>query len=85
MRKNKSYRIHTEKRAVERYGYAFTMATIASFIQQIQTGEAKFISRTSNRVTVWYVKHPDTQEQVKVVYDKQRKAIVTVLPKEIVK
>lgn len=81
-KKKKSYDFHVTQRSVERYGVAFTKATISSFVSQIQGGKATFISRSSNRVTVWYVIHPDTQEQIKVVYDKIRKAIVTILPKD---
>ena len=82
MKKSNSYKRHVNTRSIERYGYTFTMATLSSFISQIQNSKAIFVSRTSNRVTVWYVTHPDTQEKIKVVYDKQRKSLVTILPKE---
>lgn len=81
MKKTRSYKIHTARRAIERYGFEFTMATLASFVNQIQSNKGQFVKRTSNRVTVWDVSHPDTEENIRVVYDKIRKSIVTILPK----
>jgi hypothetical protein len=51
---------------------------LRSFVQQIQAGEATFLGRQSNRTSVWLVTFRGNA--CRVVYDKQRKTIVTFLP-----
>lgn len=64
-------------RSIERYGF---FINIDQAIQDIQEGNAKFIYKTSNRVSIFIVHQNKTD--LKVVYDKQRKMIATVLPLE---
>ena len=73
-------RAHAGRRALERFGIMFGPISQKEAIRQIQSGEAQFLHRTSNRVSVWIV---DIQnKKLEVVYDKQRKTIVTILPGE---
>tara|TARA_Y100000034_G_scaffold91156_1_gene109940 strand:+ start:1008 stop:1268 length:261 start_codon:yes stop_codon:yes gene_type:complete len=77
--KTKAQRIHAKKRFVERYGLDFTRHVRREFCRRIQKQEkARFIERQSTRVSVWDVEY---EEKIyRVVYDKIRKSIVTVLP-----
>lgn len=47
----------------------------------IQRGESEVYDRQSRRVTIHLIKLDNTQHRV--VYDKERKQVVTILPKEI--
>jgi hypothetical protein len=47
----------------------------------IRGGEAKFVRRNSNRVTVWDLDYHG--ERLRVVYDKQRDIPVTVLTRKM--
>lgn len=49
------------------------------FVQQINKGRCRLIEKQSNRISVWGLVYND--EEMSVVYDKQRKMLVTVLPK----
>lgn len=69
---------HAKKRAVQRYGLELSRIDVAQIIETIQRNGAQFIERQSNRVTVWSV--PFEDRNLKVVYDKMRKSIVTCLP-----
>ncbi|MEI7475700.1 MAG: hypothetical protein WCK67_13075 [bacterium] len=50
------------------------------FVKQIQTGKADFIERKSNRLTIWAINYEN--QTLVFVYDKERKSIATVLPKD---
>ena len=78
MNKRKCELRHVSQRYTERVGVAPSRALITDLINQIQTGEAEFIRKQSNRVTIWRVPHDGSD--LKVVYDKQRKMVVTVMP-----
>lgn len=75
-----------------RYGIVLTQALREDLIREIQTASglesdgARFVEKQSNRVTVWDVRLPDNPEVelVRVCYDKIRKEIITVLPKEAI-
>ena len=47
-------------------------------VRAIQQGRADLVERTNGRVTIWNVKHDG--RWMKVVYDRQRKSLVTFLP-----
>lgn len=49
------------------------------FVRDIQNGAGRLIEKQSNRISVWGLMHND--EEMSVVYDKQRGMLVTVLPK----
>lgn len=71
---------HAQRRALERYGIHCSYADLISIRDQIQSQRAAFVERQSHRVTVWDLTHQ--QKEVRVVYDNQRKMIVTFLPPE---
>jgi hypothetical protein len=70
---------HAKAAAEERYGIVLNKEARREIVQKIQTGEADFVSRTSNNRTLWKVDHQETS--LNVVYDKARHALCTVLPK----
>lgn len=70
---------HAKAAAEERYGIVLNKEARREIVQKIQTGEADFVSRTSNNRTLWKVDHNETT--MNVVYDKARHALCTVLPK----
>lgn len=78
--KTKSQRLHAKRRALERYGISLNRKRYREIVADIQAGRGEFIERRSHRISVWKVKIAG--ELVRVVYDKIRKTIVTVLPRE---
>lgn len=75
MNKRKAQRIHAMRRGLERIG---VLPNISALVRQIQTGQAQFVRRQSNRVTHWRMEIAG--KPVIAVYDKRRKMIVTFLP-----
>jgi len=80
MSKKKAQQRHARKRFAERYGVVFDPRLERDFIQIIQSGDARFVEKQSNRVSLFDITMGE--EVFRVVYDKERKTIVTVLPKE---
>ena len=79
-KKSDSQRKHAKLRALQRYDIDFTRTEHDALVRRIQNGEGQFVERQSHRISVFKI---DVQGQtVKVVYDKQRKTIVTFLPLE---
>jgi len=79
MNKKKSQLKHAKKRAFERLGINLTKKLREEIRGKIKKQkDAKFLYRTSLRVSIWEVKHGDNI--FRVVYDKKRKNIVTFLP-----
>ena len=78
MKTKKILEAHAKAAAQERYSIALNNEARREIVQKIQTGEADFISRTSNNRTLWKVDYQETS--MNVVYDKQRHALCTVLP-----
>jgi hypothetical protein len=70
---------HAKAAAEDRYGVTLNKEARREIVHKIQTGEADFVSRTSNNRTLWKVDHNETS--LNVVYDKARHALCTVLPK----
>lgn len=77
MSKAKRQTSHFKRRARERFGIYFSKSDIDIIIKKIQNGEAKFIERSSNRVSVFTVWH--NEQNLRVVYDKARKTLVTIM------
>ena len=80
-----SQRIHCARQALERYGFIFGPASQKEAVRQIHDGTATRITvRTRyhhiKAYTVWRVQVLGVD--LRVVYDRRRKTIVTVLPKE---
>lgn len=80
MNKTRSCRIHAKKRALERYNLEVDRKLLNWFAEQIKNNKAIFFRRRSNRVTNWIVRYKE--QDYLVSYDKQRKTIITFLPKE---
>ena len=78
--KAKAQRSHAARRSREREGFRLHPARQIRAVKQIQNGEADFIERQSGRITLWWVEID--AHRLKVVYDKQRQTIVSVLPKK---
>lgn len=85
---------HAQRRAAQRYDLHLTQADLDKIVGDIQHGRAAFVERQSNRVTVWDVvlveRMPDLVSGAlsaehhfgtvaRVIYDKQRKQIVSFL------
>jgi hypothetical protein len=73
---------HALQRAKERYSINLSIDDYLDLVRQIQNGEAKFVERQSNRVTLFEIQIKNFA--VVVVYDKKRHVIVTFLPPEAV-
>lgn len=74
---------HARQRAIQRYDIEFDQKTHTTFLQAIQSGNAKKavkLWKQSNRVSIFKVWFDG--RWIPVVYDSQRKQIVTFLPKE---
>lgn len=86
--KKHSQHIHVRRRFDERYGISLNDDMHKHFIGQIQRGEhAVFHCPQSNRVSIWLVTVdkrfvPGSTEDISIpmVYDKDRKQLVSVLP-----
>jgi hypothetical protein len=77
--KARSQELHARRRFEQRTGVVFSSKVNDELVAQIQDHKAIFITRSSNRVTLWWVR---VEEQwLPVVYDKNTKKIVTVLPR----
>ena len=71
--KRKAQIKHAMRRARERFGVEVSPGVLHDYVRRIQNREAKFVERQSNRITVWDL------DGKRLVYDKQRKMIVTIL------
>ena len=77
--KYKAQRKHAKQRFIERHGFYLTDEDLNFLRGCIKRNRgAIFVSRTSNRVSIWDVDFKG--RTVRVVYDKNRGNIVTVLP-----
>ena len=79
MNKAKAERIHARRRALERYGVEMGPATRRRIVSAIQRGDATFVRRRSLRVSIFDVALGDVAP-MRVVYDRKRKELITVLP-----
>jgi len=77
--KTKAMRRHARVRALERAGIEMGRATRLEIVGAIRAGQSTFVRRQSLRVSVHDVVLADGPK-VRVVYDKTRTEIVTVLP-----
>lgn len=83
MTKTHSQRVHAKRRCLERYGESINRDDIQAIIRLIQSGDtrkAKLLERQSIRVSTWRVTFRD--KDMRVVYDRTRKTIVSFLPLE---
>lgn len=80
--KKGAQRVHVRRRALERLGFPIGDRTIDEMVRRIQCGEATFVRRSSNRVTIWEMEIPGDDRRVRCAYDKRTKGIATVIPVE---
>jgi hypothetical protein len=76
--KIKTLRRHASRRSLERVGVVLDPSTHKRIVLDIQEGRSTPIEKQSHRISVHQVELAG--ETVKVVYDRTRKVIVTVLP-----
>lgn len=81
--KHLSERVHAKRRALSRFGVSLSTADLQAIVASIQSHDgqgpaATFLSRTSNRVTLWEVELAG--QKAIAVYDTNRQEIVTVYP-----
>jgi hypothetical protein len=73
---------HSQKRIKQRYGLNLREDEIRHIGKLIREKKATFIARQSNNRTIWEV--PAFGFIIPVVYDKSKKTIATVLPKDYI-
>jgi hypothetical protein len=71
-------RQHARNRALERFGKAFNRQDLDTIASQIEQGKALQLYQQSNRVGVYLLRYK--QDDYTVVYDLNRKTVVTFLP-----
>lgn len=81
--KKKSQAHHARESFNDRYGIVLTDNLHQQFVKDIQTGKAFFMMRQSHRVSVFRIIHEG--RKIPVVYDGDRKQIVTALPEACLK
>jgi hypothetical protein len=74
--------VHAKRRGLERYQIEATENDLRHIVNLIQKNKATFVSRQSLRVSIWDVgvDFGTGDKTVRVVYDRDRKTIVTFLP-----
>jgi len=76
--KTQALQIHAKRQALLRYNVVLSSEDLSRLVNMIRRGRALLIARKSLRVSCWKVAM-EGREMV-VLYDKQRRAIVTFLP-----
>lgn len=76
-KKTESQRIHFSRRCIDRFGFCPSLDERKAVVDLIQSGGAIFVEKQSNRVSVFQVVMRGMK--MNVVYDKQRKALVTAM------
>jgi glutaredoxin len=69
---------HAKYKALVRYGFEFSRKDLYAVREQIHTNAAKYLGRKSLRVSVWLA--VIRGQEIPVVYDKNTRKVVTVLP-----
>ena len=72
--KKKAIKTHFQRRSSERIG---VLLDEKELVKKIQNNELEFFERQSNRVTVFKYEYQD--KKYKLIYDKNRKQIITIL------
>ena len=77
--RKRARRVHSFRRAAQRYGINFSKKREELAVQLIQSGEAIFVKKSNyvNSATIWDVPYDDVV--LRVVYSKKSKSIITVL------
>ena len=72
--KRKAIKSHFQRRSLERIG---VLLDDKELVKKIQANELEFVERQSNRVSVFRYKF--CEKSYRLVYDKTRKQIITIL------
>lgn len=77
--RKRARRMHSFRRAGQRYGINFSKKREELAIQLIQNGEATFVKKSNctSNATIWDIPYDDAV--LRVVYSKRCKSIITVL------
>lgn len=75
--KKRASQLHARRRSAQRTGIVLTDGRQKKIVQMIQSGKATFVRKRSNRVSTFDVLY--CGELMRVVYDRKRKCLVTVL------
>jgi len=78
--KRRDQQRHAQKRAMERTGLNISANRQDEIIGKIQKGECVFVRKDSRRVSVFDVEFEE--QTLRVVYDKQRKSLATIMTKD---
>jgi hypothetical protein len=78
--KREAQKKHARRRAAERFDVFLTKEAEREIIEKIQSGRATFIKKESNRISLFGVIFAG--KETVVVYDRSRKTIVTLMPRE---
>jgi hypothetical protein len=83
MKNSKGYaqQRHAKTRCKQRFGFEPTNDMLKQWKNMIIKHKAKFVYKQSNRVTVWDLEY--NGHELRVVYDKLRKTICTVLTRDM--
>lgn len=74
-------RIHARVRALQRAGIELKPSLEETIVRKIQAGEATYVEKTSRTRSVFDVEL-DEIGMIRVVYCKDKKQLITVLPRE---
>jgi len=83
--KKVSQKKHAKKRFNTRVGISLTDELHTFLVNKIQKGEGQKVEKQSNRVSIWDINVKNIlpeNEDLRVVYDKSTKNIVTILYKD---
>lgn len=75
--KRKNQIKHAKRRFKKRFDISLNENQYTQLINRIKKGQADFVKRQSNRVTIWDLEFEG--HDIRVVYDKKTSAIVTAL------
>lgn len=77
-KKKESELEHFQKRMIERFGISISKDRCKKIVQEIQQGKHQFLKKQSLRVKKYLVNIDENL--IEVIYDKNRKMLVTALP-----
>lgn len=80
MNKKQAQQEHAKRRARERFGCKFTHEDEQEIIEKIQNGVATFIQKQTNRISLFGVIYQGVETVI--VYDRERKVVVTLMPRD---
>jgi hypothetical protein len=81
-KKEKTMATHVKKRFYDRWSIILTDELHKSFVKMINTGNSMCVDKQSKRISIHEITYKDAV--LTVVYDKCRKMLVTVLPRDAV-